>query len=364
MKVVLCGLSVTSAWGNGHAVTFRGLMKALVRRGHEVLFLERDVPWYAAQRDLPDPPYGTTRLYAGLEELYDRWTFEIRGADLVVVGSFVPDGLAVGEWVLRHAGGTTAFYDIDTPVTLAKLEQGDCFYLSREQIRRYRLYLSFTGGPALDRLRDDLGAACPRPLYCSVDPAVYRPRNGRRRWSLGYMGTYSPDRQPVLDRLLIEPARSRPQDRMVVAGPQYPAEISWPGNVERIDHVAPADHPSFYASQRFTLNVTRRDMVRAGYSPSIRLFEAAGCGVPVISDEWAGLETFFVPGREILVARSGQEVSEFLGSLGEEEARRLGDRARRRVLAEHTSDRRVEQLEEYVDEARSFQMERPRNGRP
>jgi spore maturation protein CgeB len=353
MKIVFCGLSVTSSWGNGHAVTFRGLMKALALRGHDVLFLERDVPYYAVQRDLPVPPYGSTRLYGSLEELTDRYTNEVREADLSVVGSFVPEGIAVGEWVLRNARGITAFYDIDTPITLTRLAREDCFYLSAGQVPRYGLLLSFTGGPTLDRLRVELGARAPRPFYCSVDPEVHRPLDARRPWALGYMGTYSADRQPVLDRLLAEPARARPGDRMVVAGPQYPPGLDWPENVDRIDHLPPADHPQFYASQKFTLNVTRGDMLRAGYSPSIRLFEAAGCGVPVISDAWPGVETFFTPGAEILLARTGADVERFLDGVGEDESRRIGERARRRVLAEHTSARRAEQLERYVDEARS-----------
>jgi spore maturation protein CgeB len=353
MKIVICGLSVSSSWGNGHATTFRALMKGLAARGHDVLFLERDVPWYAAHRDLPSPPFGRTRYYSTLEELYDGAAAEVREADLVVVGSFVPEGIRVGDWVLREARGVTAFYDIDTPVTLSHLANDRCFYVSAAQMAAYRLYLSFTGGPILDRLREAHGAAAPRPLYCSVDPELYRPLEAPRAWDLGYMGTYSPDRQPTLDGFLVDTARERPGRRMVVAGSRYPAGLAWPENVDRIEHLPPADHARFYASQAFTLNVTRRDMVRAGHSPSVRLFEAAACGVPVISDAWPGLDVFFRPEEEILVARSTADVRGYLDAVGEDERRSIGERARRRVLAEHTAERRAEDLEGYVHEARA-----------
>jgi spore maturation protein CgeB len=351
LNIVMLGLSVTSSWGNGHATTFRHLMKALHERGHEVLFLERDMPWYAAHRDLPAPPYGRTELYASIEELQDRFGGAVREADLVIVGSYVPQGVAVGRWATSAAGGVTAFYDIDTPVTLRKLSQGDEEYLSRDLIPKYRLYLSFTGGPTLAMLRDRYGSPCPRPLYCSVDPDHYHPASAAPHWDLGYLGTYSDDRQPTLDRLLLEPARRFAQGLFVVAGPMYPETISWPANVERREHVPPDEHPAFYGSQRFTLNVTRADMVAAGFSPSIRLFEAAACGAPVISDAWEGLGTFFTLGEEILISVSPEQTLRYLTEIPEEERRRIGARARQRVLEQHTSAHRAAELEKYVSEA-------------
>jgi spore maturation protein CgeB len=347
MKVVCCGLSITSSWGNGHATNYRALVRELSARGHEVLFLERDVPWYAAQRDLPEPPWGQTELYGSLAEL-DRHAGEVAAADLVVVGSYVPEGVGVAEWVLRRAGGAVAFYDIDTPVTLGKLRRGDEEYLSPELVGRFDLYLSFTGGPTLEVLEGEFGARRALAFHCLVDPEAYRPRQAMPRWDLGYLGTYSDDRQPALERLLLEPARRSPAAEFAVAGPQYPGEIEWPGNVERIEHVPPGDHPGFYASQRFTLNVTRAAMREAGWSPSVRLFEAAACGVPVISDRWDGLEAIFTPGEEILVADTAEDVLGFLAGCGEDRRLAIGERARARVLAEHTAARRCEQLEEEV----------------
>jgi spore maturation protein CgeB len=339
MKTVWLGLSITSAWGNGHATNYRGLLESLRRRGHDVLFLERDVPWYAANRDF-DAPY--VRLYRDLGDLA-AFADDVRGADLVVVGSYVPDGCDVAEWVLATAEGVTAFWDIDTPVTAAKLARDDHEYLSPALVPRFDLYLSFTGGPFLD----SLGARRPTPFYCVADSLLYRPLELPERWALGYLGTYSEDRQPKLDELLLAPARAS-GDRFVVAGPQYPADIEWPANVERIESLPPPEHPAFYAAQRFTLNVTRADMVDAGWSPSVRLFEAAACGVPVISDWWDGLDAFFEPGREILIAESGEDVLRHL----REGDRDVGRRARERVLAAHTANHRAEELEQHVQRVR------------
>jgi spore maturation protein CgeB len=348
LRVVILGLSITSSWGNGHATTYRGLVRELVARGHDVLFLERDAPWYADNRDLPDPPYGRTALYASVAELRARFAGAVRDADLVIVGSYVPDGVAVGEWVTGTAQGATAFYDIDTPVTLARLARGEAEYITPELVGRYQLYLSFTGGPTLRRIEERYGSPMARPLYCSVDPRLYYVEEATLRWDLGYMGTYSDDRQPTLERLLLEPARRWHAGRFAVVGPQYPDSIAWPANVMREMHLAPREHRAFYTAQRFTLNVTRADMVAAGHSPSVRLFEAAACGTPIISDFWAGLDTILTPGEEILVARSTEDVLEYVRETPEEQRRQIGERARRRVLAEHTAAHRAAELEGYA----------------
>lgn len=349
LRVVILGLSLSSSWGNGHATTWRALLRAFTARGHDVLFLERDVPWYAANRDLPEPDFCRFALYQDRAELASRWEAEIAGAHAVIVGSYVPEGVAVGRMVQATARGITGFYDIDTPVTLAKLERGDDEYLSPELIPGYDLYLSFTGGPTLDLLMRRYGSPNAQVLYCSVDEAAYRPmRDQPARWDLSYLGTYSPDRQPVLERLLIAPARRAPQLRFVVAGAQYPADIDWPANVERVEHVPPAEHPAFYAASRFTLNVTRADMVRAGYSPSVRLFEAAACATPVISDVWSGIDTLFTPGEEILLTRTTEEVLEILLDYPENRRRRLAEAARNRMLAQHTAAHRAMELEGHL----------------
>ncbi|ONF47264.1 glycosyltransferase [Methylobacterium radiotolerans] len=350
MRLVVLGLSLSSSWGNGHATTYRALLKAFAGRGHDVLFLERDVPWYAQHRDLPDPDFCDLALYADLDGL-DAHRAAIAAADAVIVGSYVPDGVAAGARVLDWARGTRAFYDIDTPVTLAALEAGTCAYLAAGQIRDYDLYLSFTGGPTLRRLERAYGAPAARALYCSVDPDAYPALDRPARYDLSYLGTYSPDRQPTLERLLIEPARRAPDLRFAVAGPQYPAGIDWPANVERIEHLPPDRHPDFYAASRYTLNVTRADMVRAGWSPSVRLFEAGACGTPVISDRWDGLDTLLVPEREILLPDSPEAVLAILRGRAAADRRSLGAAARAAILARHTAAARAEELERFLDEA-------------
>jgi spore maturation protein CgeB len=327
-------LSITSSWGNGHATNYRALLRGLRERGHEVTFFERDMPWYAAHRDEPDAGvlYGSVRELDGC----------VRDADLVVVGSYVPEGVAVAELVLDEAVGTVAFYDIDTPITLAKLRAGDDEYLAPHLVPRFDVYLSFTAGPVLQELESDWGARRAVPFHCLVDENAYRPVETARRWLLGYLGTYSADRQPALERLLLEPARALPEERFVVAGPKYPDDIDWPANVDRIEHLPPLHHPRFYCAQAFTLSVTRADMVLAGWSPSVRVFEAGACGVPVITDPWPGVETLFSPGSDIYVAG---DVHTILCETDEDERRRVGERLRARVLGAHTAAHRAEELE-------------------
>ncbi|WP_309092616.1 glycosyltransferase [Phenylobacterium sp.] len=350
MKLVVLGLSLSSSWGNGHATTYRALLRAFAARGHEITFLERDVPWYAAHRDLAEPGFCQLALYRDLDELKTHWRGAVERADAVIVGSYVPEGVEVGRWAQATAKGVCGFYDIDTPVTLAKLAGGDHEYLTPELIPGYDVYLSFTGGPTLTELERRYGSPAARALYCSVDDEAYRPLQVERRWDLSYLGTYSPDRQPTLERLLIEPARRAPHLKFCVAGPQYPADIDWPANVERLEHVGPADHPAFYAASRFTLNVTRADMIAAGWSPSVRLFEAGACGAPIISDVWEGLETLFEPGREIVLAESADQV---LAALNMDEAERDAQAAaaRRRILDGHTAAHRAAELETHLEAA-------------
>lgn len=341
MRIVFLGLSITSSWGNGHATNYRALVRALRERGHGTLFLERDMPWYASNRDAPDAGV----LYDSLEELRDVWTDDVRDADLVVVGSFVPEGVAVTEWVLATARGRVAFYDIDTPVTLTKLRARDCEYLAPELIPRFDVYLSFTGGPVLRELEREWGARRACAFYCLVDEEAYAPASVEPQWALGYLGTYSPDRQLPLEKLLFGAARALRGCSFCVAGPQYPPDVDWPRNVERIPHLPPPEHPRFYCAQEYTLSVTRADMLRAGWSPSVRLFEAGACGVPVITDPWPGLEMLFEPGRDILVARDTGDVVRILAETSPEERAAVGRRLRARVLALHTASQRARELE-------------------
>jgi spore maturation protein CgeB len=346
MKLVIFGLTISSSWGNGHATLWRALCGALARRGHRVVFFERDVPYYAWNRDLHEIPCGKLVLYSEWEAVVDNARRELSDADVGLVTSYCPDGLAASDLVL---GSHTlrVFYDLDTPVTLDRLERGDALsYIGPLGLQYFDLVLSFTGGKALEQLQVRLGARRVKPLYGSVDPEAHSPVAPVSQYcaDLSYIGTYAEDRQEALTALFLEPARQMPRRRFVIAGAQYPQIFPWGENVFFVRHIAPADHPALYSSSRLTLNLTRRSMASMGYCPSGRLFEAAACGTPILSDWWEGLEQFFEPVREILVGRGTADSLEAL-ELPDEELHGIGRRARERALEEHNAQRRARELE-------------------
>lgn len=353
MKIVILGLSVTSSWGNGHATTFRSLLRALAARGHVIDFVEKDVEWYRSNCDLPRPDFCTVHRYTDWDMESLRLLALARAADVIVIGSYFPDAVPAMEALLERPSPPILFYDIDTPITLAALNStGQTDYLTAALIPHFAAYLSFTGGPALTTLENKFGASKAIAFFCSVDAAMYRrtPVDSRFRCDLSYLGTYAPDRQHKLMHLLDAPAALLPDHDFRVAGPLYPPGLHWQPNVRHTPHVSPPDHPAFYSSSRFTLNLTRADMIAAGYSPSVRLFEASACATAILSDAWPGLETFLTPGEEILLVDSAEQVAEILTHLSETERIRLGQRARDRILAEHTSTQRALQFEHIVQE--------------
>ena len=352
MKIVICGLSITSSWGNGHATTYRALARALHARGHEVTFFERDLEWYASNRDMPEPIFCRTIVYESWREIMARLRQEFDECDVVMVGSYCPDGLNAIEAMLDSNAGVKTFYDIDTPITLAKLESNDAEYLKREQVPGFDLYFSFTGGPMLESLERKYRARRAVPLYCSFDPhSSIKRKTANFVCDLSYMGTYAADRQQTLNDLLCVPAERLPQRKFRVAGPQYPATLKWPRNVERIIHLEPKLHADFYSSSRLTLNITRKLMIEAGYSPSVRLFEAAGYGAAIVSDYWPGLEAFLKPGEEILIANKAADVVAYIERMDDNALRRIGLNAQERVRQEHSSSTRAIEFEKYVAEA-------------
>lgn len=342
MRLVIFGLTVSSSWGNGHATIWRGLCGALARQGHQIKFFERDVSYYAQHRDLNSGNSYELMLYPSWDEIAESARDAVNHADCAVVTSYCPDARAAADLILDAPIGMRIFYDLDTPVTLDRLRGGeDVEYLPTYGLEPFDLVLSYTGGPALDELRSLLGAKRVAPLYGSVDPSVHQPTAAKERYraNLSYLGTYASDRQSKLQDLFIEPARKSPDKRFVLGGALYPVEFPWTNNIWFVRHVPPPEHPAFYCSSDLTLSVTRAAMAEMGYCPSGRLFEAAACGTPIVSDYWPGLEDFFEPGREILVVSSAGEVQEAL-SLSTDQRRRIGEAARRRVLAEHTADHR------------------------
>ncbi|MGH9475865.1 MAG: CgeB family protein [Terriglobales bacterium] len=344
---------MTSSWGNGHATTYRGLLGGLRERGHSLCFFERDVEWYAAHRDLAHPPQAELTLYRHWADIRPRALRAAREADAVIVGSYFPDAVAAVEDLLRHPRPLLCFYDIDTPVTLQALRTGQCAYLRAGHIPFFDLYLSFTGGPVLAELRHTWRARLVRPLYCACDQSAYQQarRAAAPAFALSFLGTYAPDRQHKLQRLLLAVAQAMPQERFQVAGSMFPHPEIWPHNVAYVSHLAPAAHPAFYASSRFTLNLTRQAMVEAGFSPSVRLFEAGAAATPIITDPWPGLEQFFQPEVEILLARSTADVTRILSTISLDEAAVIGRAGQMRVLAAHTCQQRARELEGYLEEA-------------
>lgn len=351
MKLVIFGLTVSSSWGNGHATLWRGLWRALAERGHEIIFFEKDVPYYAAQRDITEMPGGQLILYPDWEAVLPQARRQVREADVAMVTSYCPDGVAATDLVLDSPAAVKVFYDMDTPVTLEHLRAGEAVaYIGPRGLRDFDLVLSYTGGRALEEIRTHLGARHVRTLYGHVDPQWHHPvpSVAAYRADLSYLGTYAADRQAALEQLFVEPARRRGDLGFVIGGAQYPADFPWTSNIRFVRHLPPGEHPGFFCSSRLTLNVTRRAMAECGYCPSGRLFEAAACGVPIISDAWAGLDEFLTPGREILVARNSAEVIGAL-ELSDEQLGRIAAEARQRVLSEHTSAHRAQALERILD---------------
>jgi spore maturation protein CgeB len=352
MKIVVFGLAISSSWGNGHATLWRGLCRALADRGHLVVFFERDVPYYAAHRDLRELPHGRLYLYPDWRSIAATAIAELRDADAGIITSFCPDAGAAEEALLDGPRARKVFYDLDTAVTLDRLERGESVpYISANGLAAYDLVLSYTGGRSLRQLSERLGARRTAPLYGSVDPAAHQPVApiDLFRADLSYLGTYADDRQDGVDRLFLAPARQRADRRFVLGGSQYPADFPWTPNIFYMRHVAPEYHPAFYSSSRLTLNVTRRAMADTGFCPSGRLFEAAACGAPVLSDEWEGLDAFFMPGEEILVAHDTADAVAALDA-DDRELDRIARAARDRTLSEHTAARRAHELEQLLED--------------
>jgi spore maturation protein CgeB len=366
MKLVIFGLTISSSWGNGHATLWRGLGNAFARRGHDVVFFERDVPYYALNRDLVALPFGQLCLYPSWVEALPLARCHLADADVAMVTSYCPDGIAASDLILDSAVPVRVFYDLDTPVTLARLQAGEPVEsIGPRGLGEFDLVLSYTGGRALPELQARLGARRVATLYGSVDPEVYRRTEVAAQYcaDLSYMGTYAADRQPALEQLLVESARRLPERRFLIGGAQYPEAFPWTDNIFFVRHLPPGEHPAFYSSSRLTLNITRAAMVLMGYCPSGRLFEAAACGAPILSDAWEGLETFFRPDSEILVAHDTAGAVGAL-ELSDAELARIAARARERTLEEHTAARRAAELEHALETAASGIPPAPERAHP
>ncbi|HEX5236778.1 MAG TPA: glycosyltransferase [Silvibacterium sp.] len=348
MHFVIFGLTVSSSWGNGHATLWRSLLKALRGRGHTASFYEKNVPYYANARDGWLPPDGIRlRLYDALDDVRAEAVRELATTDVAFCTSYCPDGPEASQLILDSDAAIKSFYDLDTPITLKAVDSEERVpYLPPEGLGAFDLVLSYTGGRALEDLQVKLGARRVAPLYGSVDPETHFPTAAMEefRGALSYLGTYAADRQRALEELFLKPAARMPEERFVIGGAQYPESFPWTQNLFFVRHLPPSWHPAFFCSARATLNITRSSMAEYGYCPSGRLFEAAACGAVIVSDWWEGLDDFFTPGKEILRARSAEDVENAL-ALSDGELREIGRAARRRTLEQHTAARRVAELE-------------------
>ena len=354
LKITIFGLTISSSWGNGHATPYRAILRALARQGHRVTFYEKDVEYYALRRDFQSCDYCDLVFYRDWSEIRRRALAEAAASDVVITASFCPEGARINDEVLSLSGPLRVFYDLDTPVTLAKLRQEDLDYLCAAHIPEFDLVLSWTGGLALMELELVWHAALARPLFGCVDPDVYQRVSAQPEFqsALSYMGTYAADRQEKLDTLFLECARRRPDLQFLLAGTFYPWQWQWPANVRRFDHVPPTAHPALYSSSRLTLNLTRAEMAASGYCPSGRFFEAAACQTPIVSDWFDGLDLFFQPDEEIVIATRAEDVLRAL-AMDDGELGRMSARARQRTLDEHTGEHRARQMLACFEEARS-----------
>ena len=353
MKLVIFGLTLSSSWGNGHATVWRALLAALHERHHRIVFFEADTPYYAEHRDLPEPAFAKLHLYSSWDAVAELVNAELGDADVAVISSYFRHAAEASQLVLSSKARIRVFYDLDTPVTLSQFS-ADCrpAYLPPGELGDFDLVFSFTGGPALKELRSRLGARRVSPLYGSVDPTRYSPVGPvwQYRCDLSYLGTYAPDRQHSLEGLFVGAAELLPGGRFLLGGPLYPSGFPWKRNIWHISHVSPEEHPRFYCSSKATLNVTRAVMAKMGYCPSGRLFEAAACGTLILSDYWAGIDEFFVPGREIMIVRNAEEVLAAL-ALPDDERSRVANAGRQRALKCHTGSHRAREFEQALAEA-------------
>ncbi|MGZ4814758.1 MAG: CgeB family protein [Terriglobales bacterium] len=351
MKITIFGLTISSSWGNGHATPYRAILRALHRMGHDIVFYERDVPYYAKRRDFTSADFCRLVLYSSWQDIREQALRDAADSAVVINASYCPEGARIIDEVLDVPSTLHLFYDLDTPITLAGLPGDGMEYIRADQMAHFDLYLSWCGGSILDDLEQRWHVTQARPLYGCVDPDVHARVDvpEQYRCLMSYMGTYSADRQQKLDSFFLEPARYRSNGVFVLAGSMYPWHGTWPTNVRRLEHVSPHDHPALYSGSRFTLNLTREAMARVGYCPSGRFFEAAACGTPIISDWFSGLDQFFTPEEEIFIVHNTDDV---LGAFqcSDEQLTRIANSAHERTLAEHTGERRATQLIGYLEE--------------
>lgn len=352
LDIAFFGSSLVSAYWNGAATYYRGIIHALHERGHRVRFFEPDAYGRQDHRDIPDPDWAQVAVYPATDSGVEQALEQARNADIIIKAS----GVGVFDELLEQAvpdiagpGTTCVFWDVDAPATLDRMQanSSDSF---RAQVPRYDLVLTYGGGhPVVDAYKA-IGARQCVPIYNAVDPLTHYPVAPDPRFdaTLGFLGNRLPDREARVEHFFLDAAAHLPRERFLLGGSGWD-DKPMPDNVRYCGHVYTRDHNAFNATPLAVLNVSRESMARYGYSPATRVFEAAGAAACLITDRWVGLEQFLEPGREVLVADDGRQVAELLFSLNRRDARAMGAAARKRVLREHTYAHRAEQLEAVLE---------------
>jgi spore maturation protein CgeB len=349
LKIAFWGSSLVSAYWNGAATYYRGIIHALAERGHRVTFYEPDAYERQQHRDIPDPDWARVVVYSAQgEEDVRRTLRDAQDADVLVKAS----GVGVFDTLLeaamlkiRQPGQIAVFWDVDAPATLDRMQHDPSDPL-RSLVPDYDMVLTYGGGDPVLQAYRALGAKDCVPIYNALDPATHFPVPPRDdfRADLGFLGNRLPDREARVDAFFLDAARRLPERSFLLGGNGW-GDKSLPPNVCAIGHVYTADHNAFNCSPTAVLNINRASMARYGFSPATRVFEAAGAGACLITDSFEGVEHFFEPGREILVANDGAEVARYVDTLSPGDAEEIGAAARKRALAEHTYSHRVQQLE-------------------
>jgi len=352
-QIAFFGSSLVSAYWNGAATYYRGLLRALADRGAKITFFEPDAYQRQEHRDIGDPDWAAVKIYQPDQESLRRVVKEARGADLIVkasgIGVFDPE-LESAVLDARMRGGLVAFWDVDAPATLDRIEsnRNDPF---RQLIPKYDVIFTYGGGQSVVSAYERAGARACIPIYNALDESTHHPvpPDPRFEADLAFLGNRLPDREARVDEFFFQPAEQMPGRQFLIGGNGWEARPI-PGNVRSVGHVYTRDHNAFNCTPRAILNISRESMARYGFSPATRIFEAAGAGACIITDDWAGIEFFLKPDEEILVARNGREVADHLRNLTSGRARDIGAAARRRILTEHTYAHRAREVERAIDE--------------
>ncbi len=354
MKIAFYGSSLLSSYWNGAATYYRGMLSALARHGHAITFYEPDAYDRQANRDIESPNYAKVVVYPATDEAVRRVIAEASAADVVVKASGVgvfDDLLVEGVAAAAHAHAVAIFWDVDAPASLAEMQRQPDHPI-RVSLPRYDMVLTYGGGPPVIEAYEALGARRCVPVYNALDPTMHFRVAPEPRFAcdLVFLGNRLPDREARVEHFFLEPAAATPDRDFLIGGSGW-GDKAMPPNLRSLGHVSTRDHNALNSSARAVLNISRESMAATGYSPATRVFEAVGAAACLITDAWVGLELFLKPDEEVLVARDGADVARHLAALTADRARRIGEAARRRVLAEHTYARRAAEVDALLREA-------------